>query len=238
MIIWSGKSRVSLLYRLCLCCLLLCLRTAKSFSQQGVYNLGDLSRLAPIIVVGQISPSGSDSRLPLSLTISRVIKGDLAAGASISVHWTPISGRGCSMSPPSAAVYGIWFLEKGESGAFQFLQVLPSQSCHLQSGDFAVPQGDLSSEWTYGSKNSAAFALAQELVRSTVIPAGPSALALQKDRNLLSGIPENEALAFYKKLSASSDEQNRMLGPESLLCKSSTRYYNSKQFSGNVCRCS
>jgi len=167
-----------------------------------------LATQADAIVVGEVqSGQQTDRSLSFLLTISRVIKGNLVNGTTISVQWEAAWRGNGSLNGD----YGMWFLQKTQIGTWTLLPVKQGR-VPFQSSYFALSKANspalLGSNLTPVSTNDV---IAVELT---------TAIQHYNDLNQMSDLAygllrtSNSALMadLYRTLSSSSDRELKFLG--------------------------
>ncbi|MGH9876961.1 MAG: hypothetical protein ACRD5H_04930, partial [Nitrososphaerales archaeon] len=95
------------------------------YGQVGVVSIGQLEKSADAIIIGSVQPVSRD-RLNVSarITVSRSLKGAIAAQSQVIAGWIAQSDHSASIVSQPRSISGMWFLKAKGQNSWEFLPVL------------------------------------------------------------------------------------------------------------------
>jgi hypothetical protein len=161
-----------------LCLILLHCSARTSFAEaDAVPSLRYLSQVGEVIVTGEMSVAPDTNGATASLRITRVLKGDLTPGSTVSVH-LPECAAGVSTIESSS---GVWFLNLRSNGDFGMPPSPKRQACPTVTSLIEEPSSEMPAAWQYSSQLSVEDKLAYELAYSLNTSPGPLHLSMNQD---------------------------------------------------------
>jgi hypothetical protein len=135
----------------------------------GSYSTQDSYRDAQVILLGEISGGraidvGDKVQCRVAVRAERVVKGDIAPRADVSLSWeyTPSLHEPPDVTSRVPRAYGLWLLRTGPEGGFTPLRLVSLPG--TMGGYFLpLPRVQLSADFEYGPADGADAKLAREL---------------------------------------------------------------------------
>ena len=130
--------------------------SAQTYSAHSGWSFSDTLQTASDILVADVTAgsavdTGSQVTVKATLHVVRVLSGDIAPGADLTLQWQyqPGPGEGPSVTTRVPQVRGLWFLHKNSQGALEPLKAGSMGSMSSMGGVFlplgtGIPSGPLS----------------------------------------------------------------------------------------------
>ncbi len=195
-------------------CLLACGPALLMADNAGPCSAIVFEKYSQVIAIGHIlfGTAGGDT-ISFQLSVSRVLKGDVAPGSALAVKWR--SYRSFRPGPVSPLPEGLWFLQQAEGGGFTALPVLGGM-IPLGSVFYTVPAGALPPLYQYSSQAPVLDKIALELAwaAESLDKAPLSVMAMPK---VMRGYDSPLLRSIYERFSQSQTPRLRVTGLAGLI---------------------